>query len=65
MHRYKELKFYQLSRVFCKEIYSPTNNFPKIEKFGLISHLRRSTVSISSNIAEGVSRTSNKDFFRF
>ena len=65
MHRYKDLKFWQLSRVFCKEVYQITNQFPQSEKFGLVSQLRRASVSIPSNIAEGASRKSNKDFNRF
>lgn len=65
MHRYKDLKFWQLSRTFCKDIYQITNSFPSDEKFGLVSQLRRASVSIPSNIAEGASRKSNKDFTRF
>lgn len=65
MHKYKDLKFWQLSRAFCKDIYIITKSFPDEEKFGLISQLRRACVSISSNIAEGTSRESNKDFKRF
>ncbi|MFY9242309.1 MAG: four helix bundle protein [Polaribacter sp.] len=65
MHRYKDLKFWQLSRAFCKEIYEVTNLFPETEKFGLVSQLRRASVSVASNIAEGASRSSNKDFNRF
>jgi four helix bundle protein len=65
MHRYKDLKFWQLSRTFCKEIYVTTNSFPDDEKFGLISQLRRAAVSIPSNIAEGAAKNSNKDFKRF
>ena len=65
MHRYKDLKFWQLSRVFCKDIYLITKYFPNDEKFGLTSQLRRASVSIPSNIAEGASRVSNKDFARF
>ena len=65
MHRYKELKFWQQSRLFCKDIYLITATFPDEEKFGLISQLRRAVISISSNIAEGASRKSNKDFSRF
>lgn len=65
MHRYKDLKFWQESRVFCKKVYLITNTFPDTERFGLISQLRRASVSISSNIAEGCSRKTNKDFSRF
>lgn len=65
MHRYKELKFWQLSRTFCKDIYQITNQFPDSEKFVLVSQLRRARISIPSNIAEGASRKSNKDFSRF
>ncbi|WP_298762900.1 four helix bundle protein [uncultured Polaribacter sp.] len=65
MHRYKDLKFWQLSRTFCSDIYVNTKSFPDDEKFGLISQLRRAAVSIPSNIAEGASRNSNKDFKRF
>lgn len=65
MHRYKDLKFWQLSRTFCKDKYLITKSFPDDEKFGLISQLRRASVSIPSNIAEGASRVSNKYFNRF
>ena len=65
MHRYKDLKFWQLSREFCKNIYTFTAKFPEEEKFGLVSQLRRASISIPSNIAEGASRKSNKDFSRF
>jgi len=65
MHRYKDLKFWQLSREFCKSIYTFTAIFPEEEKFGLVSQLRRASISIPSNIAEGASRKSNKDFSRF
>ncbi|PQJ79953.1 four helix bundle protein [Polaribacter porphyrae] len=65
MHRFKDLKFWQLSRTFCKDVYKITNKFPESEKFGLVSQLRRASVSIPSNIAEGASRKSNKDFNRF
>ncbi|WP_282071857.1 four helix bundle protein [Polaribacter atrinae] len=65
MHQYKDLKFWQLSRAFCTDIYIITKSFPIDEKFGLISQLRRAVVSIPSNIAEGAARSSNKDFKRF
>ena len=65
MHRFKELEIWKQSRVFCKEIYEVTAQFPDTEKFGLTNQLRRASVSIPSNIAEGASRKSNKDFSRF
>ena len=65
MHNFRELKVWQKSIEFSVEIYKITAFFPSEEKFGLISQLRRSAVSIPSNIAEGSSRTSNKEFFHF
>lgn len=47
----------------CFNIYA--SKFPESEKFGLISQLRRASVSVPSNISEGCSRKSNKDFSRF
>jgi four helix bundle protein len=65
MHRFKELEFWKKSRTFNKDIYLITKEFPEEEKFGLVSQIRRATVSISANIAEGSSRRSEKDFYRF
>ncbi|MEO6173810.1 MAG: four helix bundle protein [Flavobacterium circumlabens] len=65
MHQFKELLIWKKSRLFCSEIYSATANFPSEEKFGITNQLRRASVSIPSNIAEGSSRNSNKDFARF
>ena len=65
MHRFKDLDIWKRSRVFCKDIYQITTLFPSEEKFGLINQLRRASVSVPSNIAEGASRKSNKDFSRF
>ena len=65
MHRYKELNVWKRSREFCSSIYSITTKFPQDEKFGLTSQLRRAAISIPSNIAEGASRSSKKDFARF
>ena len=62
---YKELKIWQKSMVLTEQIYKATRLFPSEERFGLISQLRRSSVSIPSNIAEGSQRTSDKDFFNF
>lgn len=65
MHRFKDLEIWKRSRVFCSTIYQVTSNFPESEKFGLTNQLRRAAISIPSNIAEGSSRKSNKDFARF
>ncbi len=65
MHRFKDLIIWKKSREFCKEIYEVTITFPDSEKFGLVSQLKRASVSVPSNIAEGASRKSNKDFARF
>lgn len=65
MLRFKDLEIWEKSRVFCSEIYTITSKFPETEKFGLTNQLRRAAVSIPSNIAEGSSRKSNKDFSRF
>lgn len=65
MHNYKNLEIWKLSLEFCKTIYFIVSQFPKEEMFGLSSQIKRSAVSISSNIAEGSSRNSDKDFIRF
>lgn len=60
-----DLKVYQKSLDFVLSIYQLTTSFPDEEKYGLTSQLRRATVSIPCNIAEGVSRSSTKDYIRF
>lgn len=65
MHQFKELEIWKRSRLFCSQIYTITSKFPNDEKFGLTNQLRRAAISIPSNIAEGSSRNSNKDFARF
>lgn len=65
MHRFKDLEIWKRSRIFCSKIYAETANFTENEKFGITNQLRRASVSIPSNIAEGSSRASNKEFSRF
>ena len=65
MQSFRELKIWQCAREIVKEVYILTSKFPQSEKFGLISQMNRSAVSIPSNIAEGFGRFSNKDFARF
>lgn len=65
MHRYKSLEIWKRSIKFATKIYETTAQFPPEEKYGLISQLRRCVVSISSNIAEGAGRNTNKSFKYF
>ena len=65
MHNFKNLKVWQKSRELVKEIYLLTKSFPKEEIYGITSQIKRSSISIASNIAEGTGRNSNKDFIRF
>ncbi len=53
---YKELKVWQKSYQLCIEIYGITKVFPRDEKYGLTSQIRRAAVSVPSNIAEGYGR---------
>lgn len=61
----KDLEAYQLSLDVVEQVYKLTATFPDSEKFGLTSQLRRASVSLPSNISEGSSRGSTKDFIRF
>jgi len=62
---FRELKVWQKGYDLVLRIYKVTLNFPEIEKFGLVSQMRRSAVSIIANIAEGNKRRTNKDFKHF
>lgn len=63
MKTHKDLDVWKLSIEFVTEIYNLTKDFPKEEQFGLTNQIRRASVSISSNIAEGAGRRSDKEFF--
>jgi four helix bundle protein len=65
MNNYKELKIWQRSVDLAVRIYKETQKFPKEEQYGLTSQIRRSAVSIPSNIAEGAGRNSRKEFNNF
>jgi len=65
MNRFKNLNIWKRAVVLATEVYKITQRFPDEEKYGLISQLRRCVVSISSNIAEGAVRNTDKDFKRF
>jgi len=62
---FRDLVIWQKGLEITKEIYEITKLLPKEEIFGLTSQIRRSAVSISSNIAEGRGRSSKKDFINF
>ena len=62
---YKDLFIWQKSMVLVIHIYEITKAFPNAEMYGLTSQLRRSAVSIPSNIAEGYGRRSTNDYKRF
>jgi len=61
---YKELIVWQKSMDLVEEIYSATRTFPKEEIYALTNQLRRASVSIASNIAEGQGRQTTADFCR-
>ncbi|MBL0080198.1 MAG: four helix bundle protein [Bacteroidetes bacterium] len=65
MHNFKKLNIWILSMELAKDIYEITRTFPKEEMYGLISQMRRCSVSIPSNIAEATSRNSNKEVAHF
>jgi four helix bundle protein len=62
---FHELKVWQLGMEVAEQVYRLTANFPKSETYGLSSQMRRSAVSIPSNIAEGQGRDSTKEFLHF
>lgn len=65
MHNYKELKVWQKSIDLTIELYKVLSGFPADERFGLISQIKRASVSIPSNIAEGAGRSSGKESKHF
>ncbi|MBA6151256.1 four helix bundle protein [Gelidibacter maritimus] len=65
MHRFEELKIWQKAMDITENCYRATENFPEEEKYGLTSQLRRSAISIPSNIAEGAGRNTNGEFTQF
>jgi len=65
IHDYKDLIVWQKSMDLVVLIYELTSKFPDLEKFGLISQMRRCAISIPSNIAEGRRRSTKKDYSSF
>jgi len=62
---YKELEIWKLSKKIAVDIFSVTQNFPKSQVFVMASQMQRAAISIPSNIAEGRSRNSLKEFIQF
>lgn len=65
MHNFRQLQIWQEGMAVAKNTYLSIENLPLTEKFGLISQISRCAVSVPSNIAEGSSRSSNKEFSHF
>ena len=62
---YRDLLVWKKGMNLAKQIYLITQEFPEVEKFGLISQMRRAAVSIPSNIAEGQARNTSGEFVQF
>lgn len=62
---YKDLKVWQQSFSFVKDVYDLCQRLPKSEQFGLVSQLQRCAISIPSNLAEGQQRSGIKEFKQF
>ena len=65
MFNFEKLEVWNEAIAFADSVYTITRAFPNDERFGLTNQMRRAAVSISSNIAEGSSRSSRADFARF
>ena len=64
-YSYKNLNVYQDAKAFVVAVYKLLDRFPESEKFALCNQIRRAAISVTSNIAEGVSRTSVKEKIHF
>ncbi len=62
---FRDLEIWKRGIEIVEDIYNSTRTFPKEELFGLTAQIRKSAVSIPSNIAEGFARSSNKEFRQF
>jgi four helix bundle protein len=65
MRNFRELKIWQKGIDIAIKTYRVTETFPKEDKFTIVQQMNRASISIPSNIAEGCSRKSEKDYFRF
>ena len=65
MYKFENLRVWRSARHFVKIVYKLQNRCPIIEKYGLLSQLRRAATSVPLNIAEGQSSNSDKEFIRY
>jgi four helix bundle protein len=65
MRDFKELKVWQKAHRFVLDVYQQSRSFPPDERFGLAAHLRKSAISVPSNIAEGCGREGERELARF
>jgi four helix bundle protein len=65
MKSHKDLDVWKAAVLLAGHVYEATRSFPKAEMFGMTAQMRRSAVSIASNIAEGAARQSSKEFVQF
>src|SRR4030067_3372359 len=64
LKNYKELKVLEKSYQLCLDVYKITMSFPKEERYGLTSQIRRAAVSVPSNIAEGYGRKTTREYIQ-
>lgn len=65
IQNFRDLDIWKMGKALVIEIYNATKQFPKEELFGIVSQMRRSAVSIPSNVAEGFNRFYNKEYKQF
>ena len=65
MFRFEKLEVWRKAVEFADHVYRQTQRFPAAERYGLTNQMRRAAVSVSSNIAEGSGRGTDKEFARF
>jgi len=65
INTYRDLHVWQKGLELAKQLYQITKHFPQDERFGLVSQVRRTAVSVVSNIAEGQARRTTKEFVQF
>ena len=65
LNEYKKLRVWELAREQFREVYEMTKHFPKEDRYGIVTQMRRSALSVPSNIAEGVGFRSGKQRVKF